>query len=79
MAAGVAVCRHTSATGWGRYSPQAPFARRVICGRMKSLTQPLLALLLVLEALFAAGCAHTLQGASKDYHSAEDHVERAVK
>jgi predicted small secreted protein len=46
---------------------------------MKKITPALLFLLLAIEAMFVTGCAHTMNGASQDYHSAEDHVERAVK
>ena len=46
---------------------------------MKIPKNLLLCLLLAIEALIVAGCAHTMNGASQDYHSAEDHVERAFK
>jgi predicted small secreted protein len=46
---------------------------------MKTQTRFLLVLLLAIEALIAAGCAHTAKGVSQDYHAAEDKVEQAVK
>ncbi len=46
---------------------------------MKTLTHALLFLLLAIEGMFVTGCAHTMNGASQDYHSAEDHVEHALK
>ncbi len=46
---------------------------------MKTLKNPLLILILAIEALIVAGCAHTMNGATQDYHGAEDHVERAFK
>jgi predicted small secreted protein len=46
---------------------------------MKTLIKALLVVLFGVEALFATGCANTARGVSKDYHNAEDHVERAVK
>jgi hypothetical protein len=47
---------------------------------MKTQIRTLLLLVgIAFEVLLATGCAHTLNGASKDYHNAEDHVENAVK
>jgi predicted small secreted protein len=45
---------------------------------MKTKTSLYLILLLAFGA-FSAGCANTAKGVSKDYHKAEDNVEKAVK
>jgi len=47
---------------------------------MKTHQRLLLVLLtLGISALFAGGCANTVKGVSKDYHSTEDHVENIGK
>ena len=45
---------------------------------MKTKTSLYLLLFIALGA-FSAGCANTAKGVSKDYHKAEDQVEKAVK